>query len=63
MEKELRACKVQHGGRGCNSVQEAKRRREKRVVPPGCERVSQSTARHIQGPTELACWPPSDAVS
>lgn len=44
-------------------TQEAKRRREKKVVLPGCERVSQSTARHIQEPTELACWPPSDAVS
>lgn len=44
-------------------TQEAKRRREKKVALPGCEKVSQSAARHIQEPTGLACWPPSDAVS
>lgn len=40
--------------------QEAERRREKKVVLPGCERVSQSAARHIQELTELVCWPPSE---
>lgn len=44
-------------------TQEAKRRRKKKVALPGCEKVSQSAARHIQEPTGLACWPPSDAVS